>query len=103
MFEFNEEVLNLIRHTVATAATHIVPFDINSCKFVPCHIALHTMEFLEKIKEMIEMFDSDTFDSKVVNSETELDGPPFVAPEARRRSSFVVAFSHQAGSKEIVG
>jgi hypothetical protein len=32
-----------------------------------------------------------------------LDGPPFVAPEARHGSSFVVAFSHQAGSKEIVG
>ncbi len=67
MFEFDEEVLNVIRHTDATAATHIVPFDINSWKFVPCHIALHTMEFLEKIKEMIEMFDSDIFDSKVVN------------------------------------
>ncbi len=26
-----------------------------------------------------------------------------MAPEARHRSSFVVAFSHQAGSKEIVG
>jgi hypothetical protein len=32
-----------------------------------------------------------------------LDGPPFVVPEARHRSSFVVAFSHQAGLKEIVG
>ncbi len=31
-----------------------------------------------------------------------MDGPPFVASEARHRSSFVVAFSHQAGSKEIV-
>ncbi len=67
MFEFDEEVLNVIRHTDATAATHIVPFDIDSRKFVPCHIALHIMEFLEKIKEMIEMFDSNIFDSKVVN------------------------------------
>ncbi len=32
-----------------------------------------------------------------------MDGPPFVAPEARRGISFVVAFSHQAGSKQIVG
>ncbi len=55
MFEFDEEVLNVIRHTDATAATHIVLFDIDSRKFVPCHIALHTMEFLEKIKEMTEM------------------------------------------------
>jgi hypothetical protein len=67
VFEFNEEVLNVIRHTDVTAATHIVPFDIKSRKFVPCHIALHTMEFLEKIKEMIEMFDSDIFGSKVIN------------------------------------
>ena len=32
-----------------------------------------------------------------------MDGPPFVVPEVRRGSSFVVAFSHQAGSKEIIG
>ncbi len=32
-----------------------------------------------------------------------MDGPPFVAPEARRGGSFVVAFSHQVGSKEIIG
>jgi hypothetical protein len=67
MFEFDEEVLDVTRHTDATVVTHIVPFDIDSCKFVSCHIALHTMEFLEKIKEMIEMFDSNIFDSKVVN------------------------------------
>jgi hypothetical protein len=48
-------------------ATHIVLFNIDSRKYVPCHIALHTMEFLEKIKEMIEMFDSNIFDPKVVN------------------------------------
>jgi hypothetical protein len=67
MFEFDEKVLDLIRHTDAAAAIHIVPFDINSCKFVPCHIVLHTMKFLEKIKEIIEMFNSNIFDSKVVN------------------------------------
>ncbi len=67
MFEFDEEVRDVIRHTDATAGTHIVPFDIDSHKFVPCHIALHTMEFLEKIKEMIEMFNSNIFDSKVIN------------------------------------
>ncbi len=67
MFEFDEEVPDVIRHTDATAATPKVPFDIDSCKFIPCHIVLHTMEFLEKIKEMIEMFDSDIYDSKVIN------------------------------------
>ncbi len=67
VFKFNEEVLNVIKHTDVTMATHIVPFDIDSRKFVPCHIALHTMKFLEKIKEMIEMFNSDIFNSKVVN------------------------------------
>ncbi len=67
MFEFDEEDLDVIRHTDATAVTHIVPFDIDSCKFVPCHIALHTMEFLDKIKEIIEMFNSNIFDSKVIN------------------------------------
>jgi hypothetical protein len=67
VFEFNEEVLNVLRHTDATAATHIVLFNMDSRKFVPCHISLHTMEFHEKIKEMIEMFNFDILDSKVVN------------------------------------
>ena len=59
------------------------------------------MELLENIKEMIEIFDSNIFDPKVVNTETELDGSPFVAREIRCGGSFVIAFSHKAGAAEI--
>jgi hypothetical protein len=40
---------------------------------------------------------------KVINNETELDGTPFVAPEARGGFRFVISFSKKAGSEEIVG
>jgi hypothetical protein len=67
MFEFDEEILDVPLHTDVTAATNIVPFDVDSHKFVSGHITLHTMEFVEKIKETIEAVDSHIFDSKVVN------------------------------------
>jgi hypothetical protein len=34
------------------------------------------MEFLENIKEMVEVFDSNIFDPKVIYDEAELDGAP---------------------------
>ena len=49
------------------------------------------------------MFDSNIFYTKVIHYEAELDGMPFVVPEARGGFSLVVAFSKKAGSKEIVG
>jgi hypothetical protein len=61
------------------------------------------MKLLEKIKEMVEVFDSNIFDTKVVNKETELDGMPLVAPETRGGSHFIVAFGNKAGLKQIVG
>jgi len=49
------------------------------------------------------VFDSSIFHTKVIYNEAELDGTPFVAPEARGGFSFVVAFSKKAGSEKIVG
>ena len=49
------------------------------------------------------MFDSNIFYTKVIHYEAELDGTPFVAPEARGGFSLVVAFSKKAGSEEIIG
>ena len=40
---------------------------------------------------MVRMFFANIFDSKVVNYETELYGPPRVFPEARGGNSFEVA------------
>ncbi len=43
---------------------------------------MDSMEFLEKIKKMVEVFDPNIFDPKVIYNQAELDGAPFVAPEA---------------------
>ena len=61
------------------------------------------MEFLEKIKKVVEVFYSNIFYPKVINNEAELDGTPFAVPEARGGFSFIVAFSEKARSEEIVG
>ncbi len=52
---------------------------------------------------MIEVFDTHVFNTKVINNEAELDGSPFVAPETRSGSRFVVTFGLKASAKEIVG
>jgi hypothetical protein len=52
---------------------------------------------------VVEVFDSNISYTKVINYEAELDGTPFVAPEARGGFSVVVAFSKKAGLEEIVG
>ncbi len=52
---------------------------------------------------MMEVFDTKLFHAKVINNEAELDGSPFVAPETRSGSRFVVTFGLEAGVKEIVG
>ena len=82
---------------------YVVPFDINTHKFISSHVELDPTEFLEKIKEMVEVFDSNILDPKVIYDEAELDGVPFVAPEARGGINFIVAFGKEAKSEEIVG
>ena len=49
------------------------------------------------------MFDSNIFYTKVIYCEAELDGMPFVAPEAKGGFSLAVAFSKKVGSEEIIG
>jgi len=61
------------------------------------------MKFLENIKEVIEVFCSNIFYSKVINNEAELDGTPFVAPEARGGFHLIVTFNKKAGSEKIIG
>jgi hypothetical protein len=61
------------------------------------------MELLKNIAEMGEEFEPNILHPKVINDETELDGTPFVAPEARGGFSFVISFSKKAGLEEIVG
>ena len=82
MFELDEKILNLARHTDMTPVGCVVPFDVNICKFVAGHVELDPMELLENIVEMVDVFNSNILHPKVINYETELDGMAFVAPEA---------------------
>ena len=54
-------------------------------------------------QEVVEVFDSNIFHTKVIYNEAKLDGPPFEAPEARGGFSVIIAFSKKAGLEEIVG
>ncbi len=49
------------------------------------------------------MFDSNIFYAKVINDEVELEGMPFVAPEAWHGGCFIESFSKEAGTKKIIG
>jgi len=64
---------------------------------------LNPVKLLENAEEVVEVFDSNIFYTKVIHYKAELDGMPFVVPEARGGFSLVVAFSKKAGLEEIVG
>ncbi len=103
MFEFDQEIVDVTRHADVAALASIVPFDVDTGKLVTCHVELHPMIFREEVQEMIEVFDTQVFNTKVIDNEAELDGLPFVAPETRSGSRFVVTFGLKAGAEEIVG
>jgi hypothetical protein len=56
MFKLDEKVLDVAGHTDATPAGCMVPFDVNTRKFVACYVELNPMELLENITEMVEVF-----------------------------------------------
>ncbi len=79
MLKLNEQVFDVPWHADATVTICIVPFDMNTHKFISGHVALNPVEFLENDQEVVEVFDSNIFHTKVIYNEAELDGTPFVA------------------------
>ena len=92
MLELDKKVLDVAGHAESTALTNVIPFDGDAGQFISGHVELYPMVLLEKVKEEVEMFDADVFDSKVINDEAELEGSPFVAPKPRSGLCFVEAF-----------
>jgi hypothetical protein len=103
MFKLDEKVLDVAGHSDATRAGCVVQFDVNTCKFLTSHVELDPVELLENIAEMVEVFKPNILHPKVINDETELDGAPFVVPEAWGGYGFVIFLSKKAGLEEIVG
>jgi hypothetical protein len=63
-------------------------------KFIASHVELHTMEFLEVFEEIIEVFNTYTFDAKVINNEAELDGTLVLVPETWSQGRLVETFGN---------
>jgi hypothetical protein len=103
MFELDEKILDVAGQTDTALAGCVVPFDVNTRKFVAGHVELVPMEFLENIAEMVKVFYPNILHPKVVKYETELDGMPFVAPETWGKVGLVISLSKKAGSEEILG
>ncbi len=98
-----DKVLNVAGHTDATPAGCIVPFDVNTHKFIPGLVELDPMELLENIAEMVEAFYPNILHPKVINYEAEFDGTPFVVPEAWGGFGLAISFGKKVGSEEIFG
>ncbi len=56
MLVFEEQQIYMAWHTDAAAAGSVVPFNVHASKFIACHVVLNTMEFLEDIEEVGEVF-----------------------------------------------
>ena len=102
MFELNGQGFDVTWHTDATATICIVPFDIDTRKLISGHVELDSVEFLENVQEVVEVFDSDVFDTKVIYDEAELDGMPFVAPETRGGFKFIIAFNEKTDWRRLL-
>ncbi len=70
MFKFDEKVLDVPGHTDATLASCVVPFDVNTRKIVAGHVELDSVELLKNIAEMVEVFEPNILNLKVINNET---------------------------------
>jgi hypothetical protein len=71
MFELDEQIVNVPGHAESAAPARTIPFDGDACQFVTSHVELHTMEFLEELKEVVEILNANVFDSKVIHNEAE--------------------------------
>jgi hypothetical protein len=103
MSKLDEKVLDVAGHINTILAGCIVLFDVNTRKFVTGHVEVDPMELLENIAEMVEAFYPNILHPKIINYETELDGTPFVAPEAWGGFGLVISLSKKVGSEEIIG
>jgi hypothetical protein len=81
MLEFEKHCRYIAWHTDAAAAGSVVPFNVHASKFIASHVILDAIEFLEDTEEVVEVFQANKFDAKVVYNKAELDGPPLVVPE----------------------
>ena len=96
MLELEKQVVDVPWHAEAIPCTSIIPFDGDAGKFGSSHIELYPMVSLEKVKEEVEMFNANVFDTKVIHDEAELERPLFVAPKPRSGLCFIEAFSIEA-------
>ena len=99
VLEFEEKVIDVSGHAESAAFARIIPLDGDASKFVAGHVELYSMKFLEKIKQIVEMFDANIFNTKVIHNEAELKGTPFMAPETGCGRSLIEAFSDKPRAK----
>ena len=67
MLEFYKEIVYVAWHADATAPVNVVPFDVNSSKFVPRHVALYSVVFFEEIQQVVEVFKANVLLPKVIH------------------------------------
>ena len=67
MLELEKEIVDVAWHANVTAPVNVVPFDVYSCKFVPSHVALYAVVLFEEIQQVIEVFQADILNPKVVH------------------------------------
>ena len=102
----DQEVVDVLFHAQATGAVRmllrIIPFEIDSCKFLALPIGGDCVVFLQYFLKMLDMLFSDIFDSKVINDEDEHDWSPLVTPQSHCGRCFIVSSFVEAGAQEII-
>ena len=66
------KVIDVPRHAEMTALAWIIPLDGDTSKLVASHVELDVVEFFEKVKKIVEMFNAHVINTKVIHNEVEL-------------------------------
>jgi len=67
MIELDEEVFDVASHANATAFVSVVPLDVNSSKFITCHVTLYSVVIFEEMQQVIEVLQAIVLHPKVIH------------------------------------
>ena len=67
MLELDKEVFDVALHADVTLFVNVVPLDVNSRKFITCHVTLYSVVFFEEMQQVIEVLQANVLHPKVIH------------------------------------
>ena len=89
-------------HGDADPTPSVVPRNSEAKVSCPVPVLGSLVELVQRLQEVVGMFPSDVFDSKVINTEGKRDWSPVVLPKTWCNGALMVAFCNKTFFKELL-